>query len=393
MFYKQEAERTIQDYLTLRKSEGLKPKSLDTARYHVAQLFNFCERVDKGLDELKRNDFTAWVNDMRDRGFAEASVNNYTIQVRAFMRYAVTGETVGEYPHCVSHLKTKPAYKVKRQMEHATISPELFIRLMDEARKQKSDLPVFIAVLYDTGARRGEISPLQQKHVIQNGSSTYLEVRGKTGYRKVPLAGSLPMLKAHLQKLPQDPECYLFPGHSYFDYQLRKVVTRLKDEGVVPRGQRLTCHTFRHHRVTQYATKAGWSNPMLEALFGWTKGSLMPSLYTHLTDSDLATATAVAQGLAEPEEHQGEAQQCPNCEQPVPLAMKFCGNCGHAISSLAQNEVEAVKSLVDSVVAEYGPGQVAHLLENLDQAIELFNNPLVQALQQQVTLAEAPVSR
>jgi len=381
-------ERQLQGYLAVRKSEGQKPATLQVATCSVRRFLRYCEQIGKGLDELQQSDLTAWVNSMRDSSLSESSVNNYIVQVRSFMKWHITGKTSDTpFPEVVSHLKVKGFGSLRRLKEHATVSPQLYIRIMEEARKVNSDLPVFVALLYDTGARRGEILSLQHKHVVPNGSSTYLELRGKTGYRKVPLAGSLLILKAHLQKMPSDPEAYLFSGRfggprcrSYFENPLRTITKQLQAEGIVPQDQRLSTHSFRHTRATAYGTKAGWSNPMLEALFGWTKGSRMPSLYVHPTDSDMATAVAVAQGLEKPEEQSpDEVQSCPNCEQPVPLAMKFCGHCGHAMQSVVQAEVDQVKGLV----SELGADMVEKLVQQGMAMEQFINSTEYQAIRQQ----------
>jgi len=378
-------ERQLQDYLALRKSEGQKPKTLQTAAAAVRSLLRYCDEAGKGLDDLRQDDITDWVNTLRDR-LAPGSVNTYMVQARNFMSWYITGTPARPFPEVVAHLKVSRKI-VPRVQEHASVHSDLYVRLMEEARKVNGDLPVFIAMLFDTGARQGELLPVQQKHIILNGGSTYLEVRGKTGYRRVPLAGSLPILKAHLQKMPSDPEAYLFPGRfggcrgrNYFAKPLRAIVVRLKEEDLVPRDQKLSSHTFRHTRATAYGTTAGWSNPMLETLFGWKPGSVMPSLYIHPSDGDMATAVAVAQGLEKPKEQSpDEVQSCPNCEQPIPLAMKFCGQCGHAMQSEVQAEVDQVKGLV----SELGAEMVEKLIQQGMAMEQFINSTEYQAIRQQ----------
>ncbi len=384
----------LQEYLALRKSEGLKTDSMKTTESHIRKFFEHLESTGKVLNEMQQTDFTQWVNYLRDRGLADSTVNNHVMQIRCFVRWALTGVSHGKgadapYPECVRHLRVKAPFKCERLNEHATITQEIYTRIMDEARKRNTDLPVFIALLFDTGARRGEILPLKQKNIIPNGNSTYLEVRGKTGYRRIPVVSSLPILKDHLQKMPQNPEAYLFPGKnghngkSYFEDPLRYIVNDLKAEGLVPRDQRLTFHTFRHHRVTKYSTQAGWSNPMLETLFGWSKGSMMPSHYSHPTESDMATAVAIAQGLAEPDEQQQyDVLSCPNCEQAVPLAMKYCGYCGYAMNAVDRIEVDALKDDIDSM----GP-EAIEMWQAGKEALAMVNNPQFRAFMEKYNIS------
>ena len=118
---------------------------------------------------------------------------------------------------------------------------------------------------------------------------------------------------------------------------------------------------------------------MLERVLGWSKGSKMPSLYSHPTDEDVIRNVAVAQGLAKPEKEQSEAQSCPNCEQPVPLAMRYCGQCGHAMQSEVQAEVDQVKGLV----SELGAEMVEKLIQQGMAMEEFINSPEYQAIRQQ----------
>ena len=381
------AKSMKQDYLSLRKSEGLREESLRHMGHAVNRLFRFCEAKDLEPDELQKKHYTEWVNELRD-SVSEATVNNYVMQVRTFVRWMETGSTErgSPYPETVAHLRLKNPFKLKRVREHADVTPELYVRIMEEARRLKPDLAVWLSILYDTGARRGEVIRLKLKDIISNGSSTMVLLKGKTGTRKVPLACSLPMVKSHIQMLPSDPDGYLFPGRfgkhrhaSYFDAPRRKIEAILQNEGLIGEGEKLTNHTMRHARCTIYAARAGWSNPMLERVLGWSKGSKMPSLYSHPTDEDVIRNVAVAQGLAKPEKEQSEAQSCPNCEQPVPLAMRYCGQCGHAMQSEVQAEVDQVKGLV----SELGAEMVEKLIQQGMAMEEFINSPEYQAIRQQ----------
>jgi integrase len=386
-----EAESQCQAYLKLRKAEGLKPTTLKNYRNGLGCIFRFLERKDIGLRQLEPDDLTDWVNEMRDSELSERTLNLYQVQVRCFLRWMLTGRTKGEFPELVRHLKIVAPQSLEPLQENAKIPPELYNRLLDEARKVNKDLPVYIAILYDTGARRGELLSVKKKHIIPNGKATYLEVRGKTGYRKVPLAMSLPFVKAHLQMMNGDPEAYLFPGKfgghasaTYFSNPFRAIIKRLKADGVIPAGQRLTFHSFRHNRATIYGIRHRWSNPLLETLFGWSRGSDMPSRYCHVDVDDVAIAVEVAQGLRDPEDTSSfsETVDCPNCEHPVPLAVRFCGSCGHALDVSDQSEIDFLKKKLDEL------GEDALTMWQAGQdALTLVNNPSFRAFMETIKMS------
>ena len=69
--------------------------------------------------------------------------------------------------------------------------------ILSECLDQKQQ--VFFALAYDTGARLGELISLQFKHVGRDEYGNYVELNGKTGYRKNWLHESLDVVFALYQ--------------------------------------------------------------------------------------------------------------------------------------------------------------------------------------------------
>ena len=67
------AKSMKQDYLSLRKAEGLREESLRHMGHAVNRLFRFCEAKDLEPDELQKKHYTEWVNELRD-SVSEATV-------------------------------------------------------------------------------------------------------------------------------------------------------------------------------------------------------------------------------------------------------------------------------------------------------------------------------
>lgn len=143
----------------------------------------------------------------------------------------------------------------------------------------------FLYVLWESGARIGELLSLQRKHVTFDSQGAILIVDGKTGMRRVRIIESAPALDVWISCRSFRPDDRIFPN-TYRGYtkRLRTLAIRAGIE------KRIYPHLFRHSRATflaGYLTEA-----QLCAYMGWTIGSAMPRIYVHLAGHDLDAALA-----------------------------------------------------------------------------------------------------
>ncbi len=156
------------------------------------------------------------------------------------------------------------------------------------------------ALMAESGARAGEIATLQVKHIKFNQYGLTVELNGKTGKREVPLVICKPDLEIWLNNhmFAADPEALLFPRFNKKQHKLnlqrdgiwnvtKKTVARARLIKKSLLTKKVTPHTFRHTRATELAA-LGWTEAMLRAYFGWTADSTMPSVYIHLSQTDVA---------------------------------------------------------------------------------------------------------
>ena len=92
----------------------------------------------------------------------------------------------GPAPECVAYLEVK---KDKKQNHKFMLHLDLMQEILSECRTLKRQ--VFFSLLYDTGARKGELVTLQLKDIGRDEYGNYIELNGKTGYRKNYLHDSL----------------------------------------------------------------------------------------------------------------------------------------------------------------------------------------------------------
>ncbi len=169
----------------------------------------------------------------------------------------------------------------------------------------------FIAALYETGVRVGELLSIDLEDVRHKESDG-----GPAGYvlwfRKVKIAGEehrgfiyegAPVfeswLKAHPDRRPKAPLFCNFRG--------TKRMTRKGAWSVVYRAAKragiekhVHPHLFRHSRAT-HLLQRGVTEANVKKLLGWKPGSLMLSRYSHLTDEDAERAALEAGGFPVPE--------------------------------------------------------------------------------------------
>jgi integrase len=141
----------------------------------------------------------------------------------------------------------------------------------------------FIFILWESGARIGELLSLRRKHIQFDHLGAVLIVDGKTGMRRVRLLESAPLLDEWISDRSFKPEDAVFPNTYRAYAKTLKVLARRA--GII---KRIYPHLFRHSRATflaGYLTEA-----QLCAYMGWTISSAMPRIYVHLNGHDLDEA-------------------------------------------------------------------------------------------------------
>jgi len=156
----------------------------------------------------------------------------------------------------------------------------------------------FIAVLYESGARIGELLTLQLKHVTFDVYGAVLIVDGKTGMRRIRLIETAPMLKDYVYSLPKGDEGPLWPNWKGANISYAAIY-RMLQKLVKSCGleKRVHPHLFRHSRATHLADKL--TEAQMKILFGWAGNSDVPSVYVHLSGRDVEEALLRIYGLSQ----------------------------------------------------------------------------------------------
>jgi integrase len=210
-------------------------------------------------------------------------------------------------------------------------------------------------VLYETGARIGELQNIKIKDVEFDKYGARVNLFGKTGARKIRLIVSAPSISNWLQEHPNKTmkkkewnNSYLFCGlwgkNKGNQLMYRHINKLLKESGEKSDIDKpLNPHHFRDSRATELAKRL--TESQLCQYMGWVQGSKEASTYVHLSGRDTERAILEMHGLAEEEKkiNQFKTIECPRCKSSNDPAAKFCFQCSLGLDETSMMEYDQQK--------------------------------------------------
>jgi integrase len=225
------------------------------------------------------------------------------------------------------------------------ITEEEFEKMMNACTNSRDR--ALISLLYETGARIGEIGSMRVKDVTfdEYGAVIWLP-RSKTVKRKLRVVYSARFLAEWLTDHPlkDDPDAPLWiklagnrrlQAMEYPDVrsQLKKIAKRA---GI---KKRIYPHLFRHTRATRLLAKVPES--IGAKYMGWVNGSKMVGVYVHLSSEDIDEAILKMHGIkTDGSRNDLEVKRCPRCTMINPASSRFCSRCGLPLTEEAVVELD-----------------------------------------------------
>jgi len=321
-------ERNAQ--LILKFSHHLSARSLSAGRIarYVQELRKLGELLGKPFDEATRADIEDLVAKLERLPLSARTKRDHKAALKLFYRWLRGAD---EYPEEVRWIKT--TLKLKDFLLPEDLLTEEDVKKLVEAASNPRD-KAFIMTLYESGARIGELGSLRIRDVRFEEGYAALMLRGKTGARRVIVVASVPYLANWLQNHPlrRDPDSPLWVsrdgklvGYAGLAKLLRMTAKRAGLQ------KKVNPHKLRHSRATFLAGKL--TEAQMNQLFGWRQGSVMPSIYVHLSGRDVDEAILGLYGLRKPEEEKPKLapRACPRCQTSNPFDASFCSRCGLAL--------------------------------------------------------------
>ena len=242
-----------------------------------------------------RADVNAWLTDLNGR-LAPSTVGGYLTILRSAMRY---WQGDGETPACVKGLKLAGVRESRVKAEEELLTEDEYRLLLSVMPPDKA---LFFRLLWDTGARAGEILNLRREDVAWidgDAKLTFRRTKAKKP-RSVPVIepATVEMLRARRAAIP--PGGYLFPsprreGKPLGDVALWRYLNRVKDR--VGIKKRIYLHLFRH---TARQRLLGLSGPIRAKMMGWIPGSKAEAMYGHLETENVRQALHELEGPTDP---------------------------------------------------------------------------------------------
>ena len=150
----------------------------------------------KDFDKVTKEDLKDTVLRIESRDDCSVwTKHTYKTVLKKFYKWLVFGDDYKdniEYPTIVSWLRVSIKRKDMPRVQASDILTEKEIDELIEAAEHPRD-KAFISMLYELGARIGEIGTLRIKDVSKDEHSFIIDLRGKTGYRPVRIVESDPL--------------------------------------------------------------------------------------------------------------------------------------------------------------------------------------------------------
>ncbi len=240
--------------------------------------------------ELDKDDIVDLVAWLYTRGTSASTVIDYKQAIKQFWKWMNDGED----PEETKWIRRGPVEQ-KRILPQSLLTPRDVQALVDACRNERDR--AFIAVLWETGARIGELIDLQVSHIENTTLGKQVVVAGKTGSRRLLLLESESYLDAwltaHPNRRPDAPlwckidETQSSPDETIsYQYIRLRILDKAREQVGIEKP--VNPHHFRHSRATylaNYLTEA-----QMCVWFGWVPGSRVPGRYVHLSGRDIDTA-------------------------------------------------------------------------------------------------------
>ncbi|MCL4379838.1 tyrosine-type recombinase/integrase [Candidatus Marsarchaeota archaeon] len=315
----------------------------------------------------------AYINDLKTKKgvrVAESTRNRWIVIWKYFYKDLLGN---GEYyPECVRWLKQTFNEQNKLLPEYLLTEEEV-MSLIDAAQNLRDK--AFISLLYETGARIGEILDLRKRYIDLNSNPAVVYFSGKTGMRPVPIMISVSHLANYLniiKPVKDNVPIWMEIGHNSIyknefipmEYDtIRRQIAKIAEK--VGINKKVNPHSFRKSRATHLANKL--TDQQLKAFFGWVPSSGMAEVYVHLSGRDINDAYQRIYGIIpkDKKEMLQKVRICSRCQYSNNTETVYCGRCGNPLT--VEEGVRAAKAKA------WADKQVAEMLNNpqkIDEMIE-----------------------
>jgi site-specific recombinase XerD len=338
----------INNFLEQISAEGLgKTRQIK----YLYTLGKIAKMLDKDFSKANKNDIVKLCSKLNNSELKEWTKHDYKVVIKRFYKWLREEEGQDldkrQYPREVSWITVKMK-KIRKRLPKELLTIEDVKKIANHANNLRDRC--LILLLYETGARIGEILNLKIKDVEFDKYGALVNLFGKTGERKVRVIASAPSISNWLLEHPSktDKNSFLICGlwskkrGEKLGYQtIRLMLKEAAEKAKI--NKPMNPHHFRHSRATELAKS--FTEAQLCEYMGWVQGSQEASTYVHLSGRDMDNAILKMHGLIEEEKPEEKFQiiKCPRCGIKNDPGARFCSGCslGLDLKNLVNIEKDA----------------------------------------------------
>lgn len=186
-------KKLIFDFVDCCFSEGLGKHRVFK---YISILKSIAIQTQLDFDKVEKKDLYMFIFNLEKSDRSEWGKHDYKISLKKFHKWHCKEET----PELTKWIKTTMKKRNPKLPEEMPTEPDV-LNLIENADSIRDK--AIIALLWDIGARIGEIGTLSIKHIKFDEYGTIVNVKGKTGYRRVRAVWSVEYLKDWLEVHPE----------------------------------------------------------------------------------------------------------------------------------------------------------------------------------------------
>ena len=335
----------LEGYVRGLRLKQLKEKTIRTKLWRIYPFLQYLDFIDAKL--VTREQLEDYIIE-RQNQCSPFTVQGDILEVKLFFRWLTPGSEKDLFQNI----------KIKKPRRHLPveqlITREDIIRLVDACDKPRDR--ALIMLMWDSGARIGELLSLNIGHVQFDRYGAVVIVTGKTGMRRLRLISSVPDIQTwiNMHPLRADANAPLFVTSRRYGHEPRRMSARTVENRLKYVAQKLGMtkpihpHAIRHARLTDLTRsngkKQGLSEMELRLVAGWEKNSAMPEVYIHLSGADVERKLLENAGFIDdtpdPADTALEPRQCPRCKALNAHDALYCATCSMALIEEAARKVD-----------------------------------------------------
>ena len=338
-------KKLILDFLAYCKIENGKGLSIGRIARYAYVFIKLAKWIEVDFDKAQRKDIEKLVSIIQDQELKDWTKHLYKVSIKKFYKWMNGGES---YPSSVSWIKCN--FKNSGKMLPEEILTQEEIKKMIEVAEHPRD-KAFLAVLYESGCRVGEMMGICLKHVVFDDYGAHILVDGKTGPRRVRLIASVPHLSTwvsfHPKRNDTNKPLWICTGTTHHGEMLQyksiiSLIKRVAEKAGITKP--VNPHSWRKARATHLAPHL--KEFQMDMHFGWVLGSSMPRTYVHMSGRDIDDSLLDMYGMKKSDDKKKielQPKTCQICHHINDCSAKFCNKCARPLDIKTVLDIEEKK--------------------------------------------------